>query len=230
MRNKRNKIGLDAATAIANEVIAMLDANAATKAGTGRRIAQIKAVNGTNHVDMDYSCDESKAQTGDAVSWLRNIGYTGGNEEDFSESSTLSSLNSNRPVLVKGYDTKVNHKILGITLWSTYERGHSWVMDGYLRNKRLVTVYVTTTSVEELPLTRATGKPLALITTTTTSTYYQYSPYYIHNNWGWNANHNGYFASGAFDAVDGKLFESNTKSNDLYNFQWENKIYSNIRR
>lgn len=44
MRNKSNKIGLDEATAIANEVIAMLDADVATKAGAGRRIAQIKAV------------------------------------------------------------------------------------------------------------------------------------------------------------------------------------------
>jgi hypothetical protein len=183
-----------------------------------------------SHIGMNYGCDGSGAKTADAASWLRNIGYAGGNEEGFSENSTLGSLNSSRPVLVRGCETKVNHKFLGITLWSTYEGGHAWVMDGYLKNKRLVTVYATTTRIEELPLTRAADKFLALITTTTTSTYYQYSPYYIHNNWGWDSFRNGYFVSGSFNTNNEPDFSSNTKSNEDGNFQWENKIYHNIHR
>lgn len=187
-----------------------------------------------SHVGMDYGCGGSGANMENTLKYLRSIGYAGGNIEDFNTTSVLNSLNSNRPVLSAGNSTKIHHSLLwGLITWSTYSGGHAWVMDGYLRQQRQVTVTATTTKASASggiqPLLRAASNAI-VITTTTTSTHTEYSSYYLHQNWGWNGYHNGYYVAGTFDSNKGGNFPSGTKSGEAYNYQYNNEIFPNIRR
>jgi hypothetical protein len=98
---------------------------------------------------------------------------------------------------------------------SSYSGGHAWVIDGYINQRQTIT-----TTVELTLRGRVTGR--------STSTTYNYRNY-LHNNWGWSGNDNGYFVSGSFDANHVDL-PSNTRSGEEHNYQYEIKIYPNITR
>ncbi|GHU69229.1 hypothetical protein FACS189413_07770 [Bacteroidia bacterium] len=193
------------------------------------------------HVSMNYGCKGSGATTSDAVEFLRSLGFTYGvsgyfNEHwelglDYNSNDVLNSLNHAWPVIADGFSQQNNYSILwGLITWETYEKGHAWVIDGYLRRSRQVTVTVTTTtSARPSPLTKAVPNTrLALITTSTTSTYTEYSPYFLHNNWGWQGSDNGFYVAGTFDSNHGEDFASGTKSGEDNNYQFHNEIYPNI--
>ena len=102
-------------------------------------------------------------------------------------------------------------------------------MDGYLRRSRQVTVTVTTTIPGTTPLSKVlSNEKLILITTTTTSTYTEHSPYYIHNNWGWKGIDNGFYVAGSFDTTKGPDLPSNTKSGVDGYYQFNRGIFPNI--
>ncbi|MDR0560761.1 MAG: C10 family peptidase [Prevotellaceae bacterium] len=197
---------------------------------------------------MDYGCGGSSTTTSNGVEFLREVGFTYGvpgyfNEKwelgfDYNFNTVFNSLNRERPVMIRGDSFKTNHSFLFIS-WSTYSGGHSWVIDGYLRRKRLVTVTVTTTTTTteetvydpQVPLRIQKKMPydkkLLCITTTTTSTYTEYSKYYLHNNWG-NYGGNGHFVEGCFNRNSKDNLSSNTKSGEKGNYQYRNEIFPEI--
>jgi hypothetical protein len=180
-----------------------------------------------SRISMSYGCDGSSADDKNATSYLREIGFKGGYRADYNLNTVISSLNNSRPLMIGGYSTK-NH-FLGISWLYYLSGGHSWVIDGYLRRSRQVTATVTTTTTEEtnlMQLTKAIPK-LMLITTTSTYTYTEYSPYYLHNNWG-NYRGNGYFVEGSYDFVNGADLPSNTKSGEPGNYQFGVDIFPDL--
>jgi len=189
-----------------------------------------------SHIGMNYSCEESGASTSNAVGFLKDLGFKYvvlplnlivGFDYDFD--AVKSSLDKEQPVLADGYSEKITTSVLGITVSTSYKKGHAWVMDGYLRRSRQVTVTVTTTTTGTVPVTKVpSNDKLMLITTTTTSTYTEYSPYYLHNNWGWYGTDNGYYVAGSFDTNKGPDLPSNTKSGVPYNYQFNIGIYPYI--
>ncbi|MDR1759709.1 MAG: C10 family peptidase, partial [Fibrobacter sp.] len=98
-----------------------------------------------------------------------------------------------------------NHKILGITLFATYDKCHAWVIDGYL--------------TKELKYKAQIGMRVYNMVS---------SENYLHHNWGWNGSDNGYYASGIFNTNIVPDFESNTKAGEPYNYQYKVKVVPNI--
>jgi hypothetical protein len=172
-----------------------------------------------SRLDMDYDCDGSGTTTEKASKYLRNIGFSGGYETDYNLNTVLSSLNNSRPVMIRGKSKKTTY--LGISWLYTLSGGHAWVIDGYLKRIRQVTVTVTKRTTQAASVNR-----LMLITTTSTNTYNEYSPSYLHNNWG-NYSGNGYFVEGSFNTNNTPI-SSNTKSGQDGNYQFGVDIFPDI--
>ncbi|MDR3272269.1 MAG: C10 family peptidase, partial [Flavobacteriaceae bacterium] len=175
-----------------------------------------------NGVGMKYGCDGSSAQTYDAVSFMKRLGYKGGSSSflniyNFPE--TYNSVYQDKPVLISGQSKKVKHKFLGITIYTTY-KGHAWVVDGYLRQQQQVTVTVQL-------IKKSTGQVISQ----STHTGYNYINF-LHNNWGWRKGvNNGYYVEGAFNANAQELSSGSKKTLDegqAYNYQYQIKIYPGI--
>lgn len=182
------------------------------------------------YIDMDYYCDRSSADDGDAVDFLHTLGFSGGNKQNYNGNTVISSLNNTRPIMIGGYSTK--KEFLGISFLYTLSGGHTWVIDGYLRMKRVVTITVRTEQiVPELSLphggTGTSGRQMLIYTTTTTTTT-EYSPYYLHNNWGWDGDRNGYYVAGSFNTNNGADYNSNTRSSEPHNYQFNIEMFPNI--
>jgi hypothetical protein len=169
-------------------------------------------------VKMSYGCGSSSADSDDAIKYLKNLGYKAGSKSDYSYNTIKSSLNSKRPVYIRGNSSRTAHKFLGIVLWYTYSGGHAWVVDGYLEQKQQITVTV------EL-VNRLTGQ----VKSKTALTTYSYTNY-LHNNWGQHGRNNGYYVAGGFNYNAGANMASNTKSGADYNYQYNIDIYPNIYR
>jgi hypothetical protein len=168
---------------------------------------------------MEYSCEGSGAWPENAISFLKNYGYQGGNKMEYDYNTVIASLNNWQPVMANGFATKITtvYKFLGITYrtTTTYRSGHTWVIDGYLNKRRYVQKIAETWN-------RNTS---ALISTTTTG-YYEYWNL-LHNNWGWNNNKNGYFTQGSFDSNN--MAENSATKGTEGNYQFKKEIFPYIR-
>jgi hypothetical protein len=155
-------------------------------------------------VKMKYGCAESEADTQDAVTFLKNIGFSLWRElVQYHSGIAIASINGGEPLIVRGCSNK--HTILGILLY--YDKCHAWVIDGYLKRQ--------TSSIM--------GNRPPTITSTTE---------YVHNNWGWtNGFKNGYFRSGVFNSVPGPdIPSSGTKSDEAKNYKYDIKMTFDMRR
>ncbi|MDR2010345.1 MAG: C10 family peptidase [Bacteroidales bacterium] len=168
-------------------------------------------------IGMKYSCGVSEANTANAVSYLRTIGYQGGGSGiEYNYNTIVASLDKNQPVIIRGDSYKTTKKYLwGLITSSSYSNGHAWVIDGYLNRRQTVT-----TTVELILRGKVTGR--------STSITYNYSNY-LHHNWGWHGTDNGYYVSGSFDS-NATAVASDTKSGEEGNFQYEVKIFPYISR
>lgn len=182
-----------------------------------------------DHVKMKYREGGSGTTSKEAILFLSKCGYTTdhshtallftGGFEDYNYNNVIGSLNNYRPVYAKGYTKKIKHKALGITVSTSYEGGHAWIIDGYLNQRQAKTVQVT-----------VRRKSSGMLVSQTTTVTYSYANY-LHHNWGWNGDHNGYFVEGSYNSND-KRFESNgptTRSAENYNFQYKKNICTNIK-
>jgi Peptidase C10 family. len=174
-----------------------------------------------DHVDMDYGCSGSSANSDKAVDWLQKIGFSGGEKSNYDFSRVKSSLDSKRIVYGRGYSTRVDEKFLGITYNTYYKGGHAWNYDGYIQKTQKVERTVTVRDWSK-------GK----IISQSTSVEYTYRDL-VHVNWGWGGNHNGYYLSGVFDANGDRMPSGTRSSSDYgtdYNYQYKLEIYTNLRR
>ncbi|MDR0332794.1 MAG: C10 family peptidase [Dysgonamonadaceae bacterium] len=171
-----------------------------------------------HHVGMNYGCSKHGgsgiANMQKMVNFLHKMGYTGGCEENYNTRVVINSLNNRHPVLASGFRDR--------TLFVPHT-GHTWLIDGYLRQRQQIMITVTITDVAQGPA----GPFLRTRTMITTETVY--SSYYLHNNWGWNGSYNGFFVAGSFHVGD--EFGSNARSVPMEdrNYQYKNKIFPNIK-
>lgn len=156
------------------------------------------------HIDMNYGCDDSGADVNDVVNWLRKVGYEVVSSK-YSWDVVKRQLNLKHPVLMHGKRNKV--KFLGIT-WG-YTKGHAWVLDGYKRTKTQHETYRVDT-----------GKGTYEITSSTTN----YINNYLHINWGWDGENNGYFAEGCFDVQAFINLDEGSRHYYEWNYKYEKEI------
>jgi hypothetical protein len=177
-------------------------------------------------VFMNWDCGASGAKTANSVNFLSrqgfkignakaNMGVVTGGVKNYDFNTVVASLNNRRPLMIAGYSyaKTVTTTFLGIQVDKSteYSGGHQWIIDGYLKQevKHIITV-----------------RQLGQIISQTTAYFY---PEYLHNNWGWNGDYNGYFASGVFYAK-GERIGSNIRSGEDLNFQYNIKIVPDIHR
>jgi len=192
------------------------------------------------NIGMQYGCKGSSASTENAMTFLRGKGYTISGSSGYNEATVINSLDQWRPVLITGYAKEIKQKFLGITYNTYYDEGHTWVVDGHLKQRRKVTVTVTAYKpglpVEAVTLAKSIAKAVAVkppicIRTTSTSTYYETSSNYLHNNWGQHGSNNGYYVAGSFNYNNAPAVPSNTlakSSGEQRNYQYNIKIFPNI--
>jgi len=97
MRNENNKVSMEEATRLANDVISFLDGESATKSGTGRSISSIGALTSENLQSVALkSSDGINVEIPDTVAYVFNFG----NDEGFAIISA---------------DTRIEAPILGYT-------------------------------------------------------------------------------------------------------------------
>ncbi|MCR5498451.1 MAG: C10 family peptidase [Paludibacteraceae bacterium] len=150
------------------------------------------------HVGADYSCSGTGASPDKVLTWLRNsYGYQTATF-DYSWGNVKAYLDARFPLMMKGFNKRIRKKFLGITYSTTYDEGHTWVIDGYV-----------TTTVNNYSATVVNG-------TITGYTYLSSDYYnsYLHINWGWGGDSDQYYAAGCFAPV-----------NQNYNFYYNQKVY-----
>lgn len=175
------------------------------------------------YVDMDYRCNESGAKVGKVATFLNNLGYIGGNEQSYDYDTTVQSLNQGSIVLSGGWATKKIHRFLGFKTYITYHGGHAWLIDGYLKLKQ-ETIVVTKT------YSRFTNQLISSYSQTHTL-----KRDYIHNNWGWGGQYNGYFFSNSFNSNNVNLPSNSfmtlpANSGEPGNYQYQTIIYPFIKK
>lgn len=183
---------------------------------------------------MDYGCSSSGTKTYKGRNYMNRLGYSGGGESKYNFNIVMSSLNAARPVLARGDRTFKYIKIFGKKIGYT-TNGHAWIIDGYIQKTRPVEQTIIIRH-------RKTGKIIKIETRRFNET-----SSFIHNNWGWDGSHNGWFAEGCFDSHNGEVSnpmatksEGNSLSDeydgDEYdfdsgsdgNYRYNNKIYSHL--
>jgi hypothetical protein len=82
------------------------------------------------------------------------------------------------------------------TILIVYGGRHCWIADGTAKEGYVEVLYV---------YNETTGKYDYDSTT-------EYMSYYIHHNWGWGGNCNGYFLDGIFDTSEGYKYDSDLSS------------------
>lgn len=214
MRNgKENKIGIDEATQIANDVIGFLDDETVTKSGNSkgtRHIASMVALRGEK---------ESKVKT--------KAGSNDGAEVEMPDTlAYLFNFADNSGFTIIAADTRVANPVLCYT--------GSGTLGDTITNPGIAVFLVGAEYY-----IKAIDKPLIPddpVMITTTTTYTEYSPHYIHNNWGnydvypdnYYGASNGYFVAGSFDEFSIPALDSNTKSGTGGNYQYNINIYPHI--
>ena len=181
-----------------------------------------------NLLYMDYGCKKSGSSR--EFGTLHSLGYTEIKKEKYNYWTVISELKNNRPLLIDGCAIETDHKIdLLITKieWQTYDKCHAWLLDGYVRRERIVTVQIDCNYGED-----------------SVREQYTQNLELVHNNFGWGdsnwgnkfdlnldgsgRNNTGWYHIGIFN-VNGHKEPSNTfKSGILYDYQFRNHIITNI--
>jgi hypothetical protein len=176
----------------------------------------------------------SGADSQDAINVLGTNGFTITSKRDYSYNPVVSSLQNNRPVYIRGDSHKTEHRFLGINWWSTYKKGHAWLIDGYLKQQQTVTVtYIWKAIMPPVQDGVLVSKPE---TRTTTSTFTNYREFF-HNNFGWDSSNgagggygtgNGYYLPGLFDPVNSRDLPSETRADESYLYRYDFEMFTNI--
>ncbi len=97
------------------------------------------------------------------------LGYSVGEWKDYTRAAACASLDASRPLLVTGVENWIS--------------GHAWVLDGYFTLTRC------TQRMRRIP--NSAWFPVGI--------KHAFTSWYMHQNWGWYGDCNGYFLSGVFD-------------------------------
>ncbi len=164
-----------------------------------------------SYVEMDYGCDGSSANTGDAVGVFKSkYNYSSGgtyaarSDED-AEPLVKADIIANRPVIMAGNRDYYTYTT-GWWIWekthTAYTKGHAWVCDGYKKVRKKINI-------------RIFGNKF--LTFNVSSNYY-------HMNWGWGGtgqrseDNNGWF-----------LFSNIEIDENDRNYQYNRRYLTNIK-
>jgi len=164
-----------------------------------------------NGVNMDYGCDASLSNLSKAASFLKSLGFSLQTSQfgvpiltSYNSNDAIASMKRKEPLMMKGCAQKIIHTFLGIKYDTSYEHCHAWVIDGYLPRGT----------------TGTNGK-----------NQINFDDDYIHNNWGWHGNDNGYYKSGIFNSNSDRYnIVTETKSYEKGNYQYDIQMTPYIRR
>ncbi len=155
----------------------------------------------------------STAHSQDAINFLGRSGYRGTSSgRSYSYTPAKSSLDAGRPVYMSGRDGN--------------DDGHSWLMDGYLKQSRTVTV---TSTWDPTPgIIKDDDMEISLPYTTIHT--YTGTRDLLHNNFGWFGTDNGYYVAGIFDTTGDYTDDlpSWTRSGEPDNYEFDLKMWPNI--
>ncbi len=178
-------------------------------------------------VNMDWGeigVEGSGATSQVAINVLAANGFATTTKRNYSYNPVISSLQNSRPVYMRGNSHKTEHKFLGINWWSTYKGGHAWLIDGYLKQKQVMSITYACYPKSQVP----TPHTRAGIPQTITHSFASYREFF-HNNFGWDGTSNGYYTTGVFDSNNGADLPSNTRSGVDGNFIYELEMWTDIR-
>lgn len=181
------------------------------------QIARLMAELGLGgNLSMDYGVSASGAKPDNIARTLTNFGYSsGGSLKGYNTDEVVSEIKRGNSVLAVGYSFKTEKKVLGIHVKTTYSGGHCWLFHGLMERRREVKTY--------------DGKNV-LIEAKTECLWYPLC------NWGWDGLSDGYYLSGAFDAMSGPSYTDQLKSKTLvesgseYNYQYSLMAVTGIRK
>ncbi|MDR0892099.1 MAG: C10 family peptidase [Mediterranea sp.] len=163
------------------------------------------------HFKVHYACGDTEFYTGNIpllINYLDTLGYSLTLSSNYNYLNVKASLNNGCPVFIGGEND----------LDEPFHYGHAWVIDGYQRLQKAIYTRVEVWN----------GGHKIFDQTTTTYTYGNY----LHHNWGWYGDSNGYYAEGVFDSTESHLSshlgELPTRTGGFYDFSHGIRILSNI--
>lgn len=158
-------------------------------------------------LNADYKYNETGAYDNRVTTTLKKWGLSVGAKSSANTASISSSLASNSPVLMLAEADIVQNGV-------TYDANHAWVVDGCA-------------AITEIH--RECIKPDSQLFWTELNRYYYYYSY-IHCNWGWHGDCNGYFSTSAINPKEVLELDEGSRLNGYYDFDYYNfYIYPNIR-
>lgn len=141
-------------------------------------------------VKMEYGIDESGANDEDAMNWLRSVGFHCSDVCDYSFNKIQNSIDKGCPVYVGGYRTRTEEPVQMQFLWwkwksknrtnYVYKNGHAWIVDDYAN---------ITCTVEHKVQNKMEK--------------FSFTDNFVHCNFGWSGECNGYYLNGVFDLNNG---------------------------
>ena len=142
-------------------------------------VAKLMSALGTaDNLNMQYKTNASSATISDIPRTFAHFGYSSsGQEVDYSYGAVLSEIRQGAPVLVSGSDLYKKHYVLGFEVSTDY-LGHCWLIDGARELIRTMTDYSIYGKVEGISYEKK---------------------YYLHCNFGWSGNFDGYYYDGVFN-------------------------------
>lgn len=166
-----------------------------------------------NKVGMDYTPGSSGAPFAWIPSALRQYGYTSSSGSKYNINTILDEIHNSRPVCVSGHQKDV------------YNSGHAWVVDGYLlmtTDYTSVIDYVNDDSYWEPNNVYQVGQRF--------HENQSHSKTYLHCNWGWNGDRDGYFLDFDLTSKGDHIFDE-PSDNDAKtaNFNDDKSMIYNIK-
>lgn len=173
-----------------------------------------------DNASAQYTTDGTSSTIGNARGCLSSYGYSSNSPSDYDYEKICNSLDAGRPVYIRG-EREVIDEIDGTIDYT----GHAWVADGYLTRTctyRTYEVFPLLTIIGEEPNVRR------VLVWEVTSEYF-----YVHYNWGYDGNCNGYFSDGCFDLTRVKTEAGGYDYNDVTNnldrdYQYDVRIVTGI--
>ena len=175
----------------------------------------------SDYLNMDYGCRESGSTIYRAIQTLTKLGYIV-TERGYDQNTVINQIINRNPVYIRGRSEKKEHRLLGINFYNTYDGGHAWIIDGYVRKERYTRHYSDCPPNE--------GQYVG-------SSYETFS--LVHHNFGWGGmldgssykpdstyyDGTGWYRIDVFNGKSGKVTDSNTyKSGKPGNYQYDLKI------
>lgn len=153
-------------------------------------------------VDMDWGLKSSGASRNKIPKCFEAMGYRRPNAPQvYSQGDVIASIKSSCPVIICG--NSIKKSIVGIKY---YKSGHAWIIDGYFHRERKINIFRKNKYHHS----------------------YQEKEDYLHLNWGWDGNSNGYYLAGVFTGGNGPIYPSTKAGANNYPYNLEIIPYINI--